>query len=102
MKDLGIVRKFLCMKIEYRKDRSIKIHENQYIRQLLECYRIDDCSPVATPMDMSVKLTSINASPRSGSRSLKVCHNSRRSHVCNMWHQARYYVRSHSIVTIFQ
>jgi len=36
MKDLGIARKFLGMEIEYENDGSIKIHQNQYIQQLLE------------------------------------------------------------------
>ena len=35
MKDLRIARKFLGMEIEYGKDGSIKIHQNQYIHQLL-------------------------------------------------------------------
>ena len=62
MKDSGIASKFLGMEIEYDKDGSIKIHQNQYIRQLLERHGMDDCSPVTTPMDTSVKLAAINAS----------------------------------------
>src|SRR5271170_8384304 len=62
MKDLGIASKFLGMEIEYGKDGSIKIHQNQYIRQILERHGMDDCSPVTTPMDTSVKLTAINTS----------------------------------------
>jgi hypothetical protein len=30
MKDLGIARRFLAIEIEYRKDGSIKIHQNRY------------------------------------------------------------------------
>jgi transposase InsO family protein len=62
MKDLGIASKFLGMEIEYGEDGSIKIHQNQYIRQLLERHGMHDCSPVTTPMDTSVKLAAINAS----------------------------------------
>jgi len=62
MKDLGIARKFLGMEIEYGEDGSIKIHQNQYIRQLLERHRMDDCSPVNIPMDTSGKLAAINVS----------------------------------------
>ena len=62
MKDLGIASKFLGMEIEYGEDGSIKIHQNQYIRQLLERHGMDDCSPVTTPMDTSVKLAAINTS----------------------------------------
>ena len=57
MKDLGIARKFLGMEIEYGKDGSIKIHQNQYIQQLLTRQGMQDCTPVTTPMDTSVKLT---------------------------------------------
>jgi transposase InsO family protein len=57
MKDLGIARKFLGMEIEYGSDGSIKIHQNQYIQQLLTRHGMQDCSPVNTPMDTSVKLT---------------------------------------------
>src|SRR5271170_2301138 len=62
MKDLGIASKFFGMEIEYGKDGSIKIHQNQYIRQLLERHGIQECTPVTTPLDTSVKLTAINSS----------------------------------------
>jgi hypothetical protein len=61
MKDLGIARKFLGMEIEYGGDGSIKIHQNQYIQQLLDRHGMGECNPVTTPLDTSVKLTSINA-----------------------------------------
>ena len=59
MKDLGIARKFLGMEIEYGSNGSIKIHQNRYIQQLLARHGMQDCSPVTTPMDTSVKLTAI-------------------------------------------
>src|SRR5271170_7326500 len=62
MKDLGIASKFFGMEIEYGKDGSIKIHQNQYIRQLLERHGIQECTPVTTPLDTSIKLTAINSS----------------------------------------
>jgi hypothetical protein len=61
MKNLGIVRKFLGMEIDYGGDGSIKIHQNQYIQQLLERNGIGECNPVTTPLDTLVKLTSIKA-----------------------------------------
>jgi hypothetical protein len=61
MKDLGIARRFLGMEIEYGKDGSIKIHQNRYIQQLLERHGMADCNPVTTPMDTSVKLSSITS-----------------------------------------
>ena len=59
MKDLGIARKFLDMKIEYETNDSIKIHQNQYIQQLLTHHEMQDCNPIKTPMDTSVKLTAV-------------------------------------------
>src|SRR5579859_3772529 len=61
MKDLGIARRFLGMEIEYRKDGSIKIHQNPYIQQLLERHGMMDCNPVTTPLDMSTKPSSITS-----------------------------------------
>lgn len=61
MKDLGIARRFLGMEIEYGKDGSIKIHQNRYIQQLLERHGMGDCNPAITPMDTSVKLSSITS-----------------------------------------
>src|SRR5579859_2376507 len=59
MKDLGIARRFLGMEIEYRNDGSIKIHQNRYIQQLLKRHGLRDCNSVTTPLDTSVKLSSI-------------------------------------------
>src|SRR5271155_3202362 len=62
MKDLGIARKFLGMEIEYGKDGSIRIHQNQYIRQILERHGMQECTPVTTSLDTSIKLAAINVS----------------------------------------
>src|SRR5579859_6510790 len=59
MKDLVIATRFLGMEIEYRNDGSNKIHQNQYIQQLLEGHSMADCNPVTTPLDTSIKLSSI-------------------------------------------
>src|SRR5205814_4744190 len=56
MKDLGFAKKFLGMEIEYSDDGSIKIHHEQYIQQLLLRHGMQDCAPIHTPMDTSVKL----------------------------------------------
>src|SRR5438046_3854045 len=56
MKDLGVARKFLGMEIEYSDDGSIKLHQDQYIQSLLEHHGMENCNPVSTPLDMSVKL----------------------------------------------
>src|SRR5438046_9456987 len=44
------------MEIEYGNNGSIKIHQNQYIQQLFTRNAMQDCSPITTPMDTSVKL----------------------------------------------
>ena len=56
MKDLGVARKFLGMEIEYDKDGSIKIHQEQYIQSLLSKHGMRDCNSVTTPLDTSIKL----------------------------------------------
>src|SRR5437667_3199194 len=56
MKDLGIAKKSLGMEIEYGDDGSIKIHQEQYIQQLLLRHGMQECASVHTPMDTSVKL----------------------------------------------
>ena len=61
MKDLGIAKKFLGIEIEYGNDGSIKIHQNQYIQQLLERHGMEECNSVTTPLDTLVKLCSIIA-----------------------------------------
>ena len=57
MKDLGIAENFLGMEIEYREDGSVKLYQERYIQKLLERHGMQDCNPVATPLDTSVKLT---------------------------------------------
>jgi hypothetical protein len=48
------------MEIDYGSDGSIKIHQHSYIQQLLERHGMGDCTPVTTPLDTSVKLSSIH------------------------------------------
>jgi hypothetical protein len=60
MKDLSIAKMFLGMEIEYSDDGSIKIPREQYIQQLLR-HDMQDCSPVHTPLDTSVKLCNDDA-----------------------------------------
>src|SRR5438045_4650223 len=57
MKDLGIAEKFLGMEIEYGEDGSVKLHQEGYLRNLLKRHRMQDCNPISTPLDTSVKLT---------------------------------------------
>jgi hypothetical protein len=57
MEDLGIARKFLDMEIEYGNKGSIKIHQDQYVQQLLNRHGMGECNTVATPLDTTVKLS---------------------------------------------
>ena len=56
MKDLGVARKFLEMKIEYNDDDSIKLHQDQYIQGLLKRHDMQNCNPVIITLDISIKL----------------------------------------------
>ena len=56
MKDLGVARKFLGIEIEYDDDGSIKLHQDQYIQDLLKRHDMQDCNPVSTLIDTSIKL----------------------------------------------
>jgi Reverse transcriptase (RNA-dependent DNA polymerase) len=61
MKDLGEVKQFLGMEIEHEFN-GIKIHQVDYIRTLLHQYRMQDCNPMKTPMDPSIKLNATTKS----------------------------------------
>src|SRR5438552_17949221 len=56
MKDMGIARKFLGIQIEYGDDGSIKIHQEDYICDILARHGMLECNPVSTPLDTSIKL----------------------------------------------
>lgn len=56
MKDMGVARKFLGIEIEYGEDGSVKIHQEQYIRDILARHGMSECNPVSTPLDTSIKL----------------------------------------------
>src|SRR5579862_9268240 len=45
------------MEIEYEEDGSVKLHQEGYLRNLLKCHGMQDCNPLSTPLDTSVKLT---------------------------------------------
>src|SRR3989440_5576443 len=57
MKDLGIAEKFLGMEIEYSEDGSVKLHQEQYLCNLLKRHGMQDCNPISMPLDTSIKLT---------------------------------------------
>src|SRR2546423_15608052 len=69
MKDLGIAEKFLGMEIEYGEDGSVKLCQEQYLCNLLKQHGMQDCNPISTSLDTSVKLTkAIDSDPLANSK----------------------------------
>ena len=69
MKDLGIAERFLGMEIEYGGDGSVKLHQEGYLWNLLKRHGMQDCNPISTPLDTSVKLTkATDAEPLANSK----------------------------------
>ena len=57
MKDLGEVHYCLGIQVERDRDnRQMKLHQAQYLSNLLEKFGMQDCKPAATPVDQSTKL----------------------------------------------
>jgi Reverse transcriptase (RNA-dependent DNA polymerase) len=60
MTDLGVAERYTGMEIQYNDDGSIKIHQGDYLRALLKKHGMEDCNPLATPLDPAIKLTKTN------------------------------------------
>jgi len=58
MKDLNEIKRFLGMEIEHESN-DIKIHQTNYIHTLLHRHEMQDCNPMNTSMNPSIKLTAI-------------------------------------------
>ncbi len=57
MKDLGEIHHCLGVQVERDKDnKQMKLHQAQYLTNLLEKFGMQDCKPAATPVDQSTKL----------------------------------------------
>ena len=57
MKDLGEIHYCLGVQVERDKDnKRMKLHQAQYLTNLLEKFGMQDCKPAATPVDQSTKL----------------------------------------------
>ena len=57
MKDLGEVHYCLGIQVERDKEnKRMKLHQAQYLTNLLEKFCMQDCKPAATPADQSTKL----------------------------------------------
>lgn len=60
--DLGILQSFVGLQIKRnRAARTCKLYQGRYLRIILERFGMQDCNPVATPLDPSVKLTALAA-----------------------------------------
>ena len=59
---MGIARKFLGIQIEYGDDGSIKIHQEDYISDILAHHGMSECNPISMPLDTSVKLVNVTES----------------------------------------
>ena len=65
MTDLGEAKYILGIHLDYDFEKSIiKINQSGYIKTILERFKMQDCKPVGTPLDTSVKLVK-NQEPHS-------------------------------------
>jgi hypothetical protein len=50
LNDLGTPRSFLGIQFDFHADRSISIHQHQYIQKVLSDFSMETCQPKSTPM----------------------------------------------------
>ena len=62
MTDSGLVKKLLGIRFTWGKDRSIRLDQESYARQILEEFGMADCKPAITPIGPSVKLEAPDSS----------------------------------------
>nr|GEV63133.1 zinc finger, CCHC-type [Tanacetum cinerariifolium] len=55
IKDMGEADVILGIRIK-REDKGIKITQSHYIEKILKKFKCDDCCPVSTPLDSTIKL----------------------------------------------
>jgi hypothetical protein len=57
MKDFGELHFFLGMEVERNRDeRLLRINQIKYLKEILKCFRMEDCKPIGVPLDSKVKL----------------------------------------------
>jgi hypothetical protein len=59
---LGSLHYFLSIEVVRRPD-GFFLHHRKYAHELLDCAGMLNCSPVATPVDMKAKLSTMDGSP---------------------------------------
>lgn len=58
MKDLGEAKQVLGIRITRdRKSGTISINQTQYLLDVLDRFRMSDCNPVSTPLDLNQKIS---------------------------------------------
>ena len=57
MKDLGKLRFCLGIEIVWNNDGSCNLQQRQYLLDVLERFKMTDCKPVSTPLQLGVKLS---------------------------------------------
>lgn len=64
IKELGLLRYFLNIKFEVQREQKyFKMTQENYIANIVENFRLQDCNIKKTPLDASVKLEKIEDSP---------------------------------------
>jgi transposase InsO family protein len=59
LKDLGQTTSLLGVEVKYdRSQRTLRLSQKQYIREILERFQMSDCRPVSTPMTPGLNLNS--------------------------------------------
>jgi len=62
MKELGETTYYLGIHfIHHPQTRTIHLHQERYILQLLKTFNMEDCKPVRTPMEENHSLTEVEA-----------------------------------------
>src|SRR5579871_329988 len=60
MRDLGEISSYLGIEIKRdRKNRTVSLSQSKYIEDILKKYRMENCRPISTPMDMNKKLSKV-------------------------------------------
>jgi hypothetical protein len=55
IKDLGLIKDYLGIDIDFKPSNYIKLSQEKYINKVLEKFNMQDCNPIYTPMDSKIK-----------------------------------------------
>ena len=54
--DEGKLEYYLGGELEYKAQNTLVLHQQGYIKKLLECFGMVDCNPKATQLDVDLNL----------------------------------------------